>query len=38
MTTFTIDTDNNITTFAHPQEAEAAASGESFSSQDALGR
>jgi hypothetical protein len=38
MTTFTIDADNNITTFAHPQEAEAAASGESFSSQDALGR
>ena len=36
MTTFTIDTDNNITAFAHPQEAEAAASGQSFASQDAL--
>ena len=36
MTTFTIDTDNNISAFAHPQEAEAAASGESFASQDAL--
>ena len=37
MTTFTIDIDNNITAFAHPQEAEAAASGQSFASQDALG-
>jgi hypothetical protein len=37
MTTFTIDTDNNITAFAHPQEAEATASGQSFASQDALG-
>jgi Protein of unknown function (DUF3489) len=36
MTTFTIDPDNNITAFAHPQEAEAAASGQSFASQDAL--
>jgi hypothetical protein len=36
MTTFTIDTDNNITAFAHPQEAEATASGQSFASQDAL--
>ena len=36
MTTFTIDADNNITAFAHPQEAEAAASGQSFDSQDAL--
>jgi hypothetical protein len=36
MTTFTIDPDNNITAFAHPQEAEAAASGQSFTSQDAL--
>ena len=33
MTTFTIDTDNNITAFADPQEAEAAASGQSFASQ-----
>jgi hypothetical protein len=37
MTTFTIDTDNNISAFAHPQEAEAAASGQFFYSQDALG-
>ena len=37
MTTFTIDTDNNITTFAHSQEAEASASGQSFGSQEALG-
>src|SRR5215475_2781691 len=37
MTTFTIDADNNITTFAHPQEADAAASGQSFGSQEALG-
>ena len=37
MKTFTIDTDNNITAFAHPQEAEADASGQSFASQDALG-
>jgi hypothetical protein len=37
MTTFTIDTDNNISAFANPQEAEAAASGQSFASQDALG-
>src|SRR6516225_5090778 len=37
MTTFAIDIDNNITSFAHPQEAEAAASGQSFASQDALG-
>jgi hypothetical protein len=37
MTTFTIDTDNNISAFAHPQEAEAVASGQSFASQDALG-
>jgi hypothetical protein len=36
MTTFTIDPDNNITAFAHPQEAEAAASGQSFACQDAL--
>ena len=36
MTTFTIDPDNNITVFAHPQDAEAAASGQSFASQDAL--
>jgi hypothetical protein len=36
MTTFMIDPDNNITAFAHPQEAEAAASGQSFASQDAL--
>jgi hypothetical protein len=36
MTTFTIDPDNNITVFAHPQEAEAAASGQSFASQGAL--
>src|SRR3974390_2285789 len=36
MTTFTIDTDNNITAFAHPQEAEAAASGQSFASQEVL--
>jgi hypothetical protein len=36
MTTFMIDADSNITAFAQPQEAEAAASGESFSSQDAL--
>ena len=34
MTTFTIDPDNNIT--AHAQEAEPAASGESFASQEAL--
>jgi Protein of unknown function (DUF3489) len=33
MTTFTIDPDNNITAFAHPQEAETAAGGESFASQ-----
>ena len=37
MTTFTIALDNNITAFAHPQEAEAVLSGESFTSQDALG-
>ena len=37
MTTFTIDPDNDITVFAHPQEAEAAASGQSFASQHALG-
>jgi len=37
MTTFTIDTENNITAFAHPQQAEEAASGQSFASQDALG-
>ena len=36
MTTFTIDPDNNITAFAHPQEAETAASGESFATQEAL--
>jgi hypothetical protein len=36
MTTFTIDADNNITTFAHPQEAEATTSGQSFGSQEAL--
>jgi hypothetical protein len=36
MTTFTIDPDNSITAFAHPQEAETAASGQSFASQDAL--
>jgi hypothetical protein len=36
MTTFTIDPDNNITVFAHPQEAEAATSGQSFASQGAL--
>jgi Protein of unknown function (DUF3489) len=36
MTTFTIDPDNNITAFANPQEVETAASGEPFSSQDAL--
>ena len=36
MTTFMIDADNNITAFAHPQEAEAALSGQSFASQDAL--
>jgi len=37
MTTFTIDPENNITAFAHPQEAESAASGQSFASQEALG-
>jgi hypothetical protein len=37
MTTFTIDTDNNISAFAHPQEAEEAAGEQSFASQDALG-
>ena len=37
MTTFTIDTDNNISAFAHPQEAQSAASGQSFASQEALG-
>jgi hypothetical protein len=37
MTTFTIDPDNNITAFAHPQQAEEAASGPSFASQEALG-
>jgi hypothetical protein len=36
MTTFMIDADNNITAFAHPQEAEAAASGQSFASQETL--
>ena len=36
MTMFTIDTDNNITAFAGPQEA-AAAGGQSFASQEALG-
>lgn len=30
MTTFTIDPENNITAFAHSQEAEAAANGQSF--------
>jgi Protein of unknown function (DUF3489) len=33
---FTIDTDNNITAYANPHEAETAASGQSFASQDAL--
>ena len=37
MTTFTIAPDNNITAFANPQEAEEAASGHSFASQEALG-
>jgi hypothetical protein len=37
MTTFTIDTDNNITALTHPQQAEAAGIGQSFASQDALG-
>jgi len=37
MTTFTIDTDNNITALTHPQDAEAAGIGQSFASQDALG-
>ena len=36
MTTFTIDPDHNITAFAHPQEAEAAASGQCFASLEAL--
>jgi hypothetical protein len=36
MTTFMIDPDNNITAFAHPQDADAAASGQSFASQEAL--
>ena len=36
MTTFTIDPDNNITAFAHPLVAEAAASGQSFASQEGL--
>jgi hypothetical protein len=36
MTTFSIDTDNNITAFVHAQEAEAAASGQAFDSQEAL--
>jgi hypothetical protein len=36
MTTFTIDSDNNITACAHDQDAEAASSGESFASQEAL--
>jgi len=36
MTTFMIDPDNNITAFANPHEAERAASGQSFASQDAL--
>jgi hypothetical protein len=31
-----IDLDNNITAFAHAQEAEAAANGQSFASQEAL--
>ena len=35
MTTFTIDPENNIIAFAHPQEAETAAAGESFASQEA---
>ena len=30
MTTFTIDPDYNITAFGNPQEAEAAAGGQSF--------
>src|SRR5215469_18515533 len=37
MTTFTIDTENNITASAHPQETGAAASGQPFASQDSLG-
>ena len=36
MTTLMIDPDNNITAFAHAQEAEAAANGQSFASQEAL--
>jgi Protein of unknown function (DUF3489) len=36
MTTFTIDLDNNITAFAHAHQAEEAASGQSFASQEAL--
>jgi Protein of unknown function (DUF3489) len=36
MTTFMIDTDNNITAFATAEEAEAAGSGQSFASQDGL--
>ena len=36
MTTFMIDADNNITAFAFPQDAEAAANGQSFASQEAL--
>jgi hypothetical protein len=37
MTTFTIDTENNITSFANPQEAEGAANGQSFASHKAPG-
>ena len=36
MTTFMIDPDNNITALAHPPEAEAAARGQSFATQEAL--
>jgi len=34
MTTFMIDTDNNITAFAYQQEAETAPSGQCFASQE----
>jgi hypothetical protein len=37
MTTFPIEPEINITAFAHPNEAEQAASGQSFASEDALG-
>jgi hypothetical protein len=37
MKSFTIDNDNNITAFALQQEAETAAHGQSFASQDELG-